>query len=78
MANYKYSNELHQNNHADFDKVHTPNTAAPYPGIYKCTGCGREIAIAGGHNLPPQNHHQHQNPLTSIQWKLVVCTTDKT
>lgn len=75
MANYKYSENLHQSNHGDFDKIFTPSVEAPYPGIYRCTGCKHEIAIAGGHKLPPQNHHQHTNASIPIRWQLMVCPT---
>lgn len=56
MALYKYGGGLAQSQNAAFDATHTPRTEAPYPGIYRCTSCGDEIAIAGGHTLPPQNH----------------------
>ncbi|NIG79449.1 hypothetical protein F3J34_38505 [Klebsiella sp. Ap-873] len=71
MAIYKYSSNIQQNNHSAFDAEHNPGIAAPYAGIYKCTNCGDEIAIAVGHTLPPQNHKQHTTPLP-IKWKLVV------
>ncbi|SOD41506.1 hypothetical protein SAMN06298226_1806 [Nitrosovibrio sp. Nv4] len=74
MALYKYVQHLDQSQHANFDKEYSPGVAAPDPGIYRCTGCGDEIGIAKGHNLPPQNHHQH-SPFSAslIRWKLVVC-----
>ena len=53
MALYKYSNHFTQVNDSAFDKTHQPGTSAPHPGIYKCTNCGDEITIAGGHTLPP-------------------------
>lgn len=56
MALYEYGGGLAQSQNAAFDATHTPGTEAPYPGIYRCTSCGDEIAIAGGHTLPPQNH----------------------
>lgn len=72
MALYKYGNRLESTNDPAFDANHTPGTPAPHPGIYRCTNCGDEIAIAGGHTLPPQNHRQH-NPLNgSINWQLLV------
>lgn len=71
MALYKNGGALSQSNHEAFDVTHSPGTAAPHPGIYKCTGCGDEIAIAGGHTLPPQNHRQH-NSSARISWQLVV------
>lgn len=72
MAIYKYNTFLEVSTHAAFDQLSAPATAAPYPGIYRCHACGREIAIAGGHLLPPQNHHQHTAIQGPIQWRLVV------
>jgi hypothetical protein len=71
MALYKNGNALTQSQDAAFDMIHTPGTAAPHPGIYKCTGCGDEIGIAGGHILPPQNHRQHPAG-SKIMWQLLV------
>ena len=71
MAIYKNCSSLIRTEDQVFDLVHTPGTAAPHPGIYKCTGCGDEIAIAGGHTLPPQNHRQHHTT-AKIAWQLLV------
>lgn len=76
MAIYKYSDNLVQNNHSNFDLEHAPGVAAPDPGIYRCTGCGDEIGIAKGHTLPPQNHHQH-NTGAAIRWKLSVAALSR-
>lgn len=72
MALYKFGQRLTQTNDAAFDGSHTPGTAAPHPGIYRCTSCGDEIAIAGGHILPPQNHRQHNPQSGDIRWQLLV------
>jgi hypothetical protein len=72
MALYKNGQLLTQSNDAAFDAKHAPGTAAPHPGIYRCTSCGDEIAIAGGHTLPPQNHKQHNPANGSIQWQLLA------
>jgi len=72
MALYKNAKALEQSSDGAFDALYAPGTAAPHPGIYKCTACGDEIAIAGGHVLPPQNHRQHSPLLGNIQWKLIV------
>ena len=76
MATYKYAGYLQVNTSDAFDSKHTPGTAAPYPGIYRCTSCGDEIGIAGGHTLPPQNHKQH-NSSAEIKWQLVVYAVQK-
>lgn len=72
MALYKYPAFFTQADDAAFDASHTPGTPAPNPGIYRCTNCGDEIAIAGGHTLPPQNHRQHNPSQGAILWRLVV------
>jgi hypothetical protein len=71
MALYKYSQFIEQSNDAAFDKILQPSTSAPWPGIYRCDGCGHEIGIAQGHTLPPQNHHQHTYNQGAIRWRLV-------
>lgn len=72
MALYKYNTHLNTSQDSAFDALHQPGTAAPHPGIYRCTSCGDEIAIAGGHVLPPQNHKQHDPAKGAIKWKLLV------
>jgi len=72
MALYKYAQRLAQSQDAAFDSVHAPGAAAQHPGIYRCTNCGDEIAIAGGHILPPQNHRQHNPMKGPINWQLLV------
>lgn len=72
MALYKNGNLLSTSQSTAFDETHSPGTAAPHPGIYRCTSCGDEIAIAGGHTLPPQNHKQHNQSNGKIAWQLLV------
>lgn len=72
MALYKYQQFIERSDDPAFDKLLQPNTAATWPGIYRCHACGHEIAIAMGHNLPPQNHHQHASGSGPIQWRLVA------
>lgn len=72
MALYKYGNELKQSDHTAFDVIYAPGDVAPNAGIYRCVNCGDEIGIAKGHQLPPQNHHQHRPGVGPIRWKLLV------
>jgi hypothetical protein len=78
MALYKNGNGLTHSQDNAFDSTHSPGTAAPHPGIYKCTSCGDEIAIAGGHTLPPQNHRQHNPDSGRIAWQLLVYPVQQT
>lgn len=72
MASYKYEKHLHTSTSDAFDAIHKPGNAAPYAGIYRCTGCGHEIGIAAGHILPSQNHPKHEPHHGDIRWQLVV------
>jgi hypothetical protein len=72
MAIYKYVSYLKQMQSDAFDADNTPGTAAPYSGIYRCMGCGKEVASNQGQPLPPQNHHQHDQNRGSILWRLIV------
>lgn len=72
MALFKNAKFLTNSADAAFDQLHSPGTDAPYPGIYRCVSCGDEIAIAGGHVLPPQNHSQHRVGAGPIKWQLIV------
>jgi hypothetical protein len=72
MAWYKNPAYLTQVNFSGFDALHSPGTLAPYSGIYRCEGCGKEAVSTLGHHLPPQNHHQHTYAQGSIRWRLIV------
>jgi hypothetical protein len=77
MALYKYSQHLGTSDHGAFDSTHSPGTSTPYSGIYRCEGCGDEIASNAGNPLPPQNHHQHSTSQGAIRWRLIVYTQTK-
>jgi hypothetical protein len=77
MALYKYPNYLAQSTDGAFDTVHNPGVSTPHSGIYRCEGCGHEIASNGGNPFPPQNHHQHGTNQGSIRWRLVVYAQTK-
>jgi len=53
-----------------YDSIYDPDEAAPYPGLYRCVGCGEVIALARGRHLPPQDHHRHSSTQGSIRWRL--------
>lgn len=74
-AIYKYDQFIRKSDHNAFDEIHDPGVSAPYPGIYRCEGCGNEIAAALSHSLPPQTHHQHTAAHGKIRWRLVVSHT---
>jgi len=72
MARYKEAKYLTKGDHPPYDWDHSPGVAAPFAGIYRCMDCGREIATAHGHILPPQNHHSHTAQQGAIRWRLIV------
>jgi hypothetical protein len=75
MAQYKDRNFLRQSTNRAFDALADPGSPAPRSGIYRCEGCGHEIAANRGEPLPGQNHHRHLTYLGPIRWCLIVATT---
>jgi hypothetical protein len=72
MAWYKDADLLTKMNSDAFDVDHSPGVPAQFAGIYRCMGCGREIATANKHVLPPQNHHAHTTGQGAIRWRLIA------
>ena len=72
MAFYKYAKYLSLSDDVKFDTLHNPGADTPHSGLYRCEGCGREIAANSGNPLPPQNHHQHTASQGHIRWRLIV------
>jgi hypothetical protein len=71
MALYKNGQYLTKSEDAAFDKEYDPGSIPPHSGIYRCTGCRREVVAEESRSLPPQNHHQHPG-YTPVKWKLAV------
>ena len=64
---------------SDGDKIwwktsYSPRDEVPVSGIYRCTGCNREVTSNQGDPFPPQNHHQHTVAQGAVRWKLNVRT----
>jgi hypothetical protein len=74
MALYKYQNYLAQTKNASFDLTFKPGAFIPCGGIYRCTGCGNEIATEGVGVFPDRDHHVHERRQGEIQWQLVAAT----
>ncbi len=72
MALYKYQQYISRSEHQAFDTITGPGHPTPHSGIYRCEGCGAEIAANAGNPLPPQNHHQHGASQGAIRWRVVV------
>ncbi len=78
MALYRYEKFLQSSKPNDaWETLYTPGTKAPHSGIYRCEGCGDEIAANAGNPLPPQNHHQHTKEQGTIRWRLIVFPVQK-
>jgi len=72
MPFFKYDDNFVRDPSLAFDETLPPGFRISISGIYKCTGCGDEIAANKGDPLPPQNRHQHTNPFMPIRWKLIA------
>lgn len=74
MALYKYPNYLTQNKNGSFDLSFPPSAFVPCGGIFRCTGCGTEIALEGVGIFPDRDHHEHRPAQGPVAWQLVVAT----
>jgi len=74
MALFKYSNYLTISKNGSFDLTLTPSAYVPCGGIYRCTGCGTEVALEGIGLFPDRGHHKHTPQQGEIAWQLVVAT----
>jgi hypothetical protein len=73
MAQYKYASYLENHDSEAFDRLHGPGDVTPHSGIYRCEGCGREIASNLGSPLPPQNATQHDPSIHgTVRWRMIV------
>lgn len=72
MAWYKNADLLKKSNSEAYDLLHSPGSRVPHSGIYRCGGCGREIAANERDPFPPQNHHQHSTSQGLVRWRLTV------
>ena len=60
-----------------FDTEYSPGKEPPRSGIYRCTGCKKEISHNAGVALPPQNHHQHPQSTPIYLENGSVCTNKR-
>jgi hypothetical protein len=72
MAKFLYRQFVEQTDHDLFDRNHRPIEFAPRSGIYRCMGCGREVAVPEGGALPGYGHHAHGAEEGPPRWRLIV------
>ncbi|WP_208152967.1 hypothetical protein U8C35_09605 [Sinorhizobium medicae] len=73
MALYVDGNNVKTAKPSDaFTKEWKPGQTPDHAGIYRCKGCGDEIASNKGVQLPSQNHKQHATSQGAIRWQLLV------
>lgn len=79
MAWYKDKTHVHHttSDHEWWKTTYGPGDRAPVSGIYRCPGCGKEIAHNEDVSLPSQNHHQHGQDQGKVRWKLIVRSNTK-
>ena len=61
-----------------FDRVCLAGALVPHAGIYRCTACRHEVAIAAGENFPGPSHQGHPPLMTIASWQLVVAVEPDT
>jgi hypothetical protein len=74
VALYKYRNYLATSKSSSFDVPLQPGQFVPCGGIFRCTGCGTEIALEGIGIFPDRDHHKHSPAQGKIEWQLIVAT----
>lgn len=72
MANFKYAGFLTLDKGAEFDRLHEPNSEAPFSGVYRCDGCGISATFLRGQKIPVQPQHKHNGSQGKVRWRLVV------
>jgi hypothetical protein len=72
MAAYKEDRFVTKTCDPPYDYDHSAGVSAPFAGIYRCMGCGREIVTDYGDILPEENHHSHNAHEGAIRWRLIV------
>jgi hypothetical protein len=74
MALYKYPNYLGSTKNGSFDLTFPPGAFVPCAGIFRCTGCGTEVALEAIGLFPDRSHHPHTPRQGNLEWQLVVAT----
>jgi hypothetical protein len=74
LALYKYQNYLAMSKNTSFDQVLPAGLHIPSGGIYRCVGCGNEVALEANNVLPDRSHHPHNPGQGEVRWQLIIAT----
>jgi hypothetical protein len=74
LALYKYPNYLAVSKNSSFDQVLPAGLHIPSGGIYRCVGCGNEVAQEANTVLPDRQHHAHAPAQGEVRWQLIIAT----
>lgn len=74
LAIYKYPNYLKISKNTSFDQVLPAGLHIPSAGIYRCVGCGNEVALEANTVLPDRQHHPHTAAQGVVRWQLIIAT----
>jgi hypothetical protein len=77
LARYKRRSYVLESDHAAFEVRYAPAARVENPGIYRCIGCGDEVAVAKGHLLPRPGGHEHAAGEAKVEWQLIVFAEQK-
>ncbi|MBU1362004.1 MAG: hypothetical protein KJ901_25025 [Gammaproteobacteria bacterium] len=72
MAIFKEMRLVRPSSSKAFDRRFGLGADAPYEGIYRCTGCGLELALKSGRLFP---NVEHPSGCRGAEWQLVVATS---
>jgi hypothetical protein len=77
MAQYQDDELIVQFYDKLFDQVYPAGARTPHSGIFRCEGCGHEIASAYPRSLPSSDHHEHRPEQGLIRWRLIVAAKNR-
>lgn len=72
LALYKYPNYLTLSKNGAFDRILPAGLHIPSAGLYRCVGCGNEVAQDANTVLPDRKHHAHTPAQGEVRWQLIV------
>jgi hypothetical protein len=77
VALYKRKPYILESDLTAFEVRYAPAARVANPGIYRCLGCGEEVAVAKGHQVPRPEQHEHAAGDGKAEWQLIVFAEQK-